>query len=269
MPMAAFDRDTTIAQKIVDSGLSGLQLTDALYGAYAQLPDHQRQAFLNTRVTATVWHGTRRRESIEELKRNGFCSYTQEQAIRWLDEAHRRLSAKIKPGPRVTKSLEKWKAMVRGHVKEPWRGYLCVTAIEDAACGEQAHNPFTGRPDSGNLMSGWADRNPEFVYDYLMLRATPQELDRILTEMFGRPIKVKLRVSVEVRTLLNPQDMHLKQRCFSPAEIIDITPCPPKTARQLKTEVDVLWAPQVERKTHFAAGAKYAPRGRQAHDQGG
>jgi hypothetical protein len=230
------------AQELVDSGLVGVDLAKAIWDMWKTYPEDVRREFLEQTVTATVWHGTRRREPIEDLKKYGFCSYTQEQALRWLNEAHRRLVEKTKAGPRVTKHLEKWKEMIHSKVLEPSRGYFSVTGIEETACGE-APCPFTGRPGQENLLSGWADRNPEFVYDYLYIRATPQELDKFLTEMFGKPLKVKLRIKLQLEQLLNPTDIHTKQRCFKPEEIIDITPCPPKTAKQLRAEIDRLWTP--------------------------
>lgn len=244
------------AQQLVDLGFDGIALSEAIFIKYQELPESEQMKFLGGRetmrrtfldeiVTATVFHGTRRRESIEELKRNGFCSYTYEQAVRWLDEAHRRLTGKIKAGPRTTKQLEEWKKSKLIWTRDPHRGQFSVTAIEEDACGESPHDPFTGKPDSASLLSGWADRNPEFVYDYLMMKATPRQLDQILTEMFGKPIKVKLRVRMRVRQLMNPQDIHIPQRCFKPHEIVEITPCPPKTARQLKAEIDSMWAPMV------------------------
>lgn len=244
------------AQQLVNLGLDGVALSEAIFIKYQALPETEQMRFLGGRevmrrtfldeiVTATVWHGTRRREPIADLKRYGFCSYTYQQAVRWLDEAHRRLVGKTKAGPRTTKHLEKWKQSRLTGVKDPHRGQFSVTAIEEDACGESPHDVFTGKPDSASLLSGWADRNPEFVYDYLMMRATPQQLDQILTEMFGKPLKVKLRVRMRVRQLMNPQDIHIPQRCFKPSEILEITPCPPKTAKQLKAEIDSMWAPAV------------------------
>lgn len=214
------------AQEIVGSGLTGVELEDALFNELDKLPHDQWQSWLDQQVTATVWHGTRRRESIEEL-RNGFCSYTKEQAIDWLTQAHQLLCEKTKVGPRVCKALDRHRVGIMYEVSQPHRGKFSVTGIENTACGVGTDS-LTGKPREESLQSGWGDRNPEFVWDYLHWRAGPKITDDILTEMFGRPVKVKLKVQLPVRALLGPQDIHLEQRCFKPEEIISIEPCPPK-----------------------------------------
>lgn len=235
------------AQELVDSGLTGVELSEAIWKSYDAQPESEKEhlKYLRQKVTATVWHGTRRREPIEELKKYGFCSYTEKQAGQWLEEAHRRLMERTQAGPRVRQRMEKHKNLILSHVKEPWRGKFSVTGFWWAACGE-GEDRFTGESMERQLDSGWADRNPEFVWDYLFWRANKKVTDQILTEMFGKPIKVKLKVKVELRQLLNPQDMHLEQRCFTPEEILSIEPCPPKTAKQLDAEIDLLWAPFVQ-----------------------
>lgn len=232
-------------QRLADKGgLTGIELSDRTFDTLETLPREKHRAFHESLITVTVWHGTRRREPIEQLKREGFCTYTEEQAARWLQEVHRRLCERTKVGPRVCKSLDRTRAMILANTSQSYRRYFSVTAIEDSACGE-GFNPFTGKPDSDNLMSGWGHRNPEFVYDYLQWRANPLTTDQVLTEMFGRPLKVTLRLRLPIELLYSPQDMHTKIRCFKPEEIISIVPCPPKTTRQLKAEIDRLWVPAV------------------------
>jgi len=184
----------------------------------------EAQEFLDQEVIANVWHGTRRKESIEELKKSGFCTYTDEQAVQWLGEAIENLAKKTKVGPIISKQLARRQANILYETRQPYRHKFSVTGIEEAACGED-------QPE--NLMSGWAARNPEFVWDMLWApwRVKPEVVDGILTEKFGEPIKVKLRVKVKVRQLLGPQDIHLEQRCFRPEEIISIEKCPPKGAK--------------------------------------
>ena len=215
-------REATTPQQLIDSGLSGEALITALFNRSLELPTDESRAFLDQEVETRVWHGTRRRESIEDLKRSGFCSYTREQAVRWLEEASKRLCEKLRAGPRVCKSLDRKQAGILLEVSQPYRGKFSVTGRESAACGED---------EPENLMGGWADRNPEFIWDSFGWRATPKVANEILTEMFGRPLKVELRVKVKAHQLVSPQDMHLEQRCFRPEEIVSITPCPPKVKR--------------------------------------
>ena len=215
-------REATTPQQLIDSGLSGTALANAILGRWNKLPEPRARALLDQEVEARVWHGTRRQESIEDLKRNGFCSYTKEQAVDWLAEASQRLCEKLKAGPRVCQSLDRRRASILLEVSQPYRGKFSVTGIEPATCGED---------EPENLMGGWADRNPEFVWDFLYGRATPKVTDEILTEMFGRPLKVELRVKVKTQWLVGPQDIQLEQRCFKPDEIVNITPCPPKVKR--------------------------------------
>ncbi len=209
------------AQAIADSGVRGETLFKKLDELWGSLADKEAQVFLDQEVYATVWHGTRRRESIEELKRNGFCSYTKEQAMEWLKEARRLMCERDYIGPRLCKYLDARERDILSQVAGDYRGKFSVTGIEGTACGEDA-------PD--DIDSGWGDRNPEFVWDYLYANyhLTPKKADEILTIMFGRPVKVQLRLKLTVRHLLGPQDIHMKQRCFSPQEIVSIVPCPPK-----------------------------------------
>ena len=221
------------AQELVDK-YSGVELVDKVFEAVDEIQVQagvskdifaplvpEAQQFLDQEVTATVWHGTRRKESIEELKRKGFCTYTDEQAVEWLGEAIRNLEERKKVGPIISKQLARRQANILHETRQPYRHKFSVTGIEEAACGED-------RPE--NLMSGWADRNPEFIWDMLWSpwRVKPKVVDEILDEKFGEPTKVKLKVKVQLRQLLSPQDIHLEQRCFMPEEIVSIEKCPPK-----------------------------------------
>lgn len=213
------------AQAVADSGLVGMKLYEELlkiWESVEKLGSSETKAFLDQEIYATVWHGTRRRESIEELKKNGFCSYTKEQAVEWLKEARKLMCERDYIGPRFCKYLDRWERNILQEISnETYRGKFSVTGIEEAACGEDT-------PD--DIDSGWGWRNPEFLWDYLYANyhLTPKKVDDILTVMFGKPVKVKLRLKLTVRHLLNPQDIHTEQRCFSPQEIVSIVPCPPK-----------------------------------------
>jgi len=212
------------AQALADRYTGG-ELEEKLWNIYEEIETtrgkQSAQEFLDQEVVANLWHGTRRKESIEELKKHGFCTYTDEQA---LAEALQKLDEKTKVGPRITLQLQKRRAIILYEIRQPHRCRFSVTGIEKAACGED---------EPENLMSGWANRNPEFIWDMLWSpwRVKPKVVDEILTEMFGEPLKVKLRLKVKVRQLLGPQDIHLEQRCFKPEEIISIEKCPPKVRR--------------------------------------
>jgi len=216
------------AQELVDQ-FTGGELADKIMDAVDEIQGglepfaplkREAQEFLDQEVTATVWHGTRRKESIEQLKRDGFCSYTEEQAVNWLAEASEKLAEETKVGPRTAKYMGRIKTRVLHEVLQPYRGKFSVTGIEEAACGE-----YPTRLDSG-----WASRNPEFMWDFLHARTITvtrgkEITDEILTEMFDDPMKVKLRIKVKLRQLLGPQDIHLEQRCFRPEEIVSIEKC--------------------------------------------
>jgi hypothetical protein len=219
--------EVSSAQRLADE-YTGIELMDRLLDLYEKIEEtHGRdtaQKFLDQEVVATLWHGTRRKEPIEHLRQYGFCTYTDEQAVAWLAEAYRQLREKTRWGPRISTWMAKKQANILYETRESHRHKFSVTGIESAACGED---------EPENLMSGWADRNPEFIWDMLWApwRVKREVVDEILTDMFGRPIKVTLRLKVEARQLLGPQDIHLEQRCFSPQEIISIERCPPKHRR--------------------------------------
>ena len=216
-------------QEIVDTGLSGSALANALWGTFQEIyskSPEEAQRFLHEKVTSTVWHGTRRKETDEELLKNGFCSYTQDQAMDWVQEASRLICEKKykgKPGPIVCKRMDRRQAGILYNIRGPGRGQFSVSGIKEASCGDK----------SRSLMGGWADRNPEFMYDLCYQNGlTEKETAEILGEMFGKPRRVELKVKIKVQDHFDPQDIHLEQRCFKPEEIVKIEACSPKKAEE-------------------------------------
>lgn len=159
-------------------------------------------------VTATVWHGTRRKESDEELRQEGFCTYEPKQVEEWLDEALNLIVEKTNPGPRTLKRLQQLKTQIARQAHESWRRQLSVSAFEEDSCG-------------------WGFRNPELVHDFLYRAVGDKRelFNEILTELFGEPRKIKITTEVPVSGLLNPQDIHLPVLCIKPKEIVSIEPC--------------------------------------------
>jgi len=154
--------------------------------------------FLDEERAFIVWHGTRRKESPQYLRAYGFCSYTLEQADLWIDEATRRARE-------LTVTItQKRVAYVKDMIRDPGRMLFSVTAIEEA-------------------VHGWADRNPEFIYDLLWVRLPETKWRRILRDMFGPPMKVTLLLNLPVRQVMGgPQDIHTGLHCFRPEEILDV-----------------------------------------------
>ncbi len=161
---------------------------------------------LDKEVTTTVWHGTRRVESDEELKQKGFCTYEPGQVGEWLNEAFELFKSKTKVGPRREKYLEDRKRQVSKEAYEDWRRQVSVSGIEEASCG-------------------WGFRNPELVHDWLWFATSGPLFNEILTELFGEPRKIEIRTKVKIQQLFNPQDIHLPKLCIKPEEIVSIEPC--------------------------------------------
>jgi len=163
------------------------------------------KSFLDEEREFIVYHGTRRKEPIEHLKKYGFCSYNLAQAEEWLEQE---MEKAIKSGQllfngkRIRERVEELKRMVR----EPGRMLFSVTAIEED-------------------VPGWADRNPEFIYDLLAGRLPKEKVREFLREKFGPPLKVILKLKLPVRKVMGiPQDIHTDLYCFTPEQIIDIQP---------------------------------------------
>lgn len=161
--------------------------------------------FLDEEREFIVWHGTRRKESPEELKKYGFCTYTTPEADKWLEEEAEKAGKSSKltfNGESIARRVNELKRLVR----EPGRQVFSATAIEED-------------------VPGWADRNPEFMYDLLTHRLPKEEWEAILREKFGPRLKVTVKLKLPVRQVLGvPQDIHTEIRCFSPEQIVDVTP---------------------------------------------
>lgn len=191
------------------SRMTGVELDKAIYAILPKAAEAKNplNRILNRKVLTTVWHGTRRVESDEELRRNGFCTYEPSQVKEWLDEAMDRVIEKASPGSRKLKYLNTWKETFVKQAYEPWRRQVSVSGIKEASCG-------------------WGFRNPELVHDLLNFAVGGTTLfNDILTEMFGEPRRIEIKTYIGIRELLIPQDIHIPVLCIKPEEIVSIEHC--------------------------------------------
>jgi hypothetical protein len=164
-------------------------------------------------VEVNLYHGTRRKETPEQIKKNGFCSFAEGEVEQFIDEAARQCKVEIEAGPRVCK----WMDDTASHLKQSFSGRDWeFKNTKPSLYG--TYDPAAG--------CSWAFRNPEIVHDAFYYRTPTIIMDKILTELFGTPKTVKVRVKVKLNELLaNPQNLNIRQNCFKPEEILEVTEC--------------------------------------------
>lgn len=164
--------------------------------------EDKAKEFLNSLKPFVVWHGTRRKESLDDIRHNGICTYTPLQAYIWIDEAVDR--AKRSPHLRSKRTLDIRAKYVKESIIRPERMTLYVTAFEDDA-------------------ASWAYRNPEFIYDVLWSVLPENEWSRILYEMFGPCVKITVNIKLKVVYVIGvPQNIPSEYSCFQPNDILNV-----------------------------------------------
>lgn len=191
-------------------------------------PCPEAQEFLDKEITTTVWHGTRRSETDEELKEKGFCTYEPPQVDEWLNTALNKVIEATHPGPIKLKQIKKRAEELKHNARQDWRRQVSVSGIKSVSCG-------------------WGFRNPELVHDFLWWFAKGKLFNDVLVEMFGEPRRIEIKTSMSVRSFFNVQDIHLPRLCIKPEEIVAIDKCPtraeevhhfPTTARTTHIPID-------------------------------
>jgi hypothetical protein len=166
-------------------------------------------------VNVNLYHGTRRKETPEELKKNGFCSFARGEVEEFIDEAVNQCKVGIKAGPRVCY----WMDETAKQLKSSYSGRDWEFTKE----GAQPNLYATYNPKKG---CNWAFRNPEIIHDAFYYRTPTVVMDEILTELFGTPKTVKVRIAVKLNDLLgNPHNLNTEKHCFRPEEILEVTEC--------------------------------------------
>lgn len=176
--------------------------------------EQEEKPDLQQPVTVQLWHGTRRKESAEELKAKGFCTFSPGEVEEFIDEANRMCKQELNAGPRVCK----WMDNLARNLKQSYSGRDYEFGISNRP------NLWTSY-DEGRSCS-WAFRNPEIVSDAFYWRTPTKAMDKILTELFGEPKKIKVRVEVSLGDLIgSPQNLNTHKQCFTPDDIIEIEEC--------------------------------------------
>lgn len=194
-------------QKIVDSA-EGIRIQDArLFNCLEEQLPAEKEKFFETEVVTHLCHGTRRKETPEELKKKGFCTWNLPELEKMMGEAIEEATKHRYIGPRTGKHIERFKERGLQEGQSSYRPFLYTTAMGDNAC------------------CSWADRNPEIVWDILWAHLKPEVTREVLRGLFGDPIKVKVKIPVTVREMFHPQNINTGMKCFKPEEIISVEPC--------------------------------------------
>ena len=168
---------------------------------------------LNQEVEVNLYHGTRRKETPEEIKRNGICTFNVGEVEQFIDEATRQCKIEIEAGPRVCL----WMDRAANNLKESFSG-------RDREFKKE--QPILWASIWGDRSCNWAFRNPELVHDAFYYNTPTKAMDKILTDLFGTPKTIKARVKVKLNDLLaNPQNLPTEKHCFKPEEILEVTEC--------------------------------------------
>jgi len=194
-------------QKIVDSTKDIADLDKRLMFCLEEQLPNEKANFFETEVTVNLCHGTRRKETLEELKEKGFCTWDLPELEGMMNEAIEEMAKHRYIGPRTGKHIEMYKERGLREGQSSYRPFLYATGMGDNAC------------------CSWADRNPEIIWDVLWAHLKPEVTREVLNELFGDPIKVKVKTRVDVRSMFGPQNINTKKKCFKPEEIISIEKC--------------------------------------------
>lgn len=207
------DQYDTILQELV-SQYKGEDLYYALEKTITEIfdkcghkPCPEAQEFMDKEITTTVWHGTRRKETDEELKEKGFCTYKPEQVDEWLEIALDKVIKATSPGPIKLKEMKKRVEELKRNARDEWRRQVSVSGIKNVSCG-------------------WGFRNPELVHDFLWWFAKGKLFNDILNEIFGEPRRIEIKTNTTVHLFTGIQDIHLPRLCIKPEEIVSIDTCP-------------------------------------------
>jgi hypothetical protein len=161
-----------------------------------------------------LYHGTRRRESPEEIKKHGIttfdCTRAYEEMLRALEHFNKLhvLGEKSSKGTLVRDQL--------GHVcRFDTKGFY-VDAIDP-------DSPEEKEWFGDNRVCSYARNNPETISLILWYAGVPREKIReYLREKYGKPYMIKLKQ----RLLIPEINLPTYTRRIEPSDIEDIIPCP-------------------------------------------
>lgn len=210
----------------------------------------QGREILDQPVEYIFYHGTRRKETSEEIKQNGICTLTRTEVDKALDDAAEQCKIGIKAGPRVCKWInERKESLKTTYSGRSWefdegqieaiedsvqRGYMTREAadkeISEIVRGEHP-SQYTARPNLwatifDDACCSWSFRNPEIIHDVMYWNTPTKLMDQILEELFGTPKCIKIKLNVTIRDLIGaPQNFNTNKKCFKPEEILEVKEC--------------------------------------------
>jgi hypothetical protein len=180
---------------------------------YYDTEGKERHPGKDKKVSVIVYHGTRRKESAEELKAKGFCSFSPGEVDSFIDEVARQCKI-AKNGPRLCKWIDDAATRVKEHYQgrisefgKDQKPDLWVSAYKQASCS-------------------WAFRNPEIISDAMYWNLPKEVKEAILEEIFGTPKRVTLQLRMPAdHVLYNGINLNTGKHCFKPEEIVSVEEC--------------------------------------------
>lgn len=168
----------------------------------------------------SIWHGTRRKETPEEIKRKGFCTWSNP-----VDVLHEVVEALDHFG-KLDKIKDEMVQNQLSHICRFGYGkgfYVDVENEESQMQWGKGWHPLSGKTRFTRTCS-YANNNPEVVSSTLACAGVePEKINQYLREKYGKPYAIKLKGTIKTFPMLNLQTPCL---CFEPEDIEEVYECP-------------------------------------------
>lgn len=153
-----------------------------------------------------LFHGMRSRKTAEQIKREGFCSYTENNESEAILRALKAFGKEVNhikgyDGDLIRMNIET--------VNDPHRKVTWASADRTAACG------------------WWAHANPEHISDSLFHAGVePEQINEYLNENYGNKCyAAKLKKYVEMSPANPPPNVSIDMNCIPPEMIDKVKEC--------------------------------------------
>lgn len=170
----------------------------------------------------TIWHGTRRKEDKETIKKKGFCTWGSS-----VDALHDVIEALDHFG-----KLDKIKdVFVQNQIKHICRfdreGEGLYVDVENKESQKETFKfvPEKIKKSVAPRTCSYANNNPEIISATLAYAGVkPEDIKRYLREKYGKPYAIKLKGKIKTAfPILNQGTGCL---CFEPEDIEEVYECP-------------------------------------------
>ena len=91
------------------------EMIEKLWDYFNALPEEEAKTALKEPIEVTLFHGTRRKENVKEIKEKGFCTFNPGEVEEFIDKASAACKTEIKAGPRVR--IQNYKTKPLGNLR--------------------------------------------------------------------------------------------------------------------------------------------------------